>query len=198
MKQVEREASEEFSVDQPVGFSDEMGLTVDDMMAAVSNGSGITVRLSSWPRYNTTYSDKHNAYLVPRYNRYRYVSAQTPCIYSLTHAHFYFPSLGASKGLGLAISQILLSHFKATVVAVSRSIPTELDALRSESNESTIEFVQGDVAQDSTSEKAVKLALEKYGRIDGLILNAGTIDPLGESVHLVPSYSLSICLELTL
>ena len=41
-------------------------------------------------------------------------------------------------------------------------------------------MVQGDVGNDETSAHAVKVALERFGRIDGLVLNAGTIDPLGQ------------------
>ncbi|KAH8081805.1 short-chain dehydrogenase [Filobasidium floriforme] len=87
---------------------------------------------------------------------------------------------GASKGLGLAITQILLSTFNAKIVAVSRSIPQELETLRSSSDhKERVEIVQGDVVSDETSAHAVKVALERFGRIDGLVLNAGTIDPLG-------------------
>jgi NAD(P)-dependent dehydrogenase (short-subunit alcohol dehydrogenase family) len=88
---------------------------------------------------------------------------------------------GASKGLGLAITQILLSTFNAKIVAVSRSIPQELEKLRSSSDhKERVEVVQGDVGSDETSAHAVKVALERFGRIDGLVLNAGTIDPLGQ------------------
>jgi NAD(P)-dependent dehydrogenase (short-subunit alcohol dehydrogenase family) len=37
----------------------------------------------------------------------------------------------------------------------------------------------GDVAEPSTSERACATALDKFGKINGLILNAGTLDPLG-------------------
>ena len=88
---------------------------------------------------------------------------------------------GASKGLGLAVTQILLSNFNAKIVAVSRSIPQELETLRSSSDyKERVEVVQGDVGSDETSAHAVKVALERFGRIDGLVLNAGTIDPLGQ------------------
>jgi NAD(P)-dependent dehydrogenase (short-subunit alcohol dehydrogenase family) len=91
---------------------------------------------------------------------------------------------GASKGLGLAITQILLSTFNAKIVAVSRSIPQEFETLRSSSDhKERVEIVQGDVGSDETSAHAVKVALERFGRIDGLVLNAGTIDPLGQCLE---------------
>jgi NAD(P)-dependent dehydrogenase (short-subunit alcohol dehydrogenase family) len=37
----------------------------------------------------------------------------------------------------------------------------------------------GDVADSSISQQACATALEKFGRLDGVILNAGTLDPLG-------------------
>lgn len=83
---------------------------------------------------------------------------------------------GASKGLGLTIAQILLTTFNASVIAVSRSLPEELKSLTSLGK---IEFVQGDATKEETSAQAVKFALDKFGKLDALILNAGTIDPIG-------------------
>ena len=96
---------------------------------------------------------------------------------------------GASKGLGLECARILLSKFDANVVALSRSLTTELEELKS-GNASQLEVVQGDVcsvadqtvrvngwlagcATDaSASQKAVDAAVSKFGKLDGLILNA--------------------------
>lgn len=48
----------------------------------------------------------------------------------------------------------------------------------------------GDVADPSISEKACETALQKFGRLDGLILNAGTLDPLGTPHAYSPSRNL--------
>ncbi|KAI5452537.1 hypothetical protein NCC49_000699 [Naganishia albida] len=85
---------------------------------------------------------------------------------------------GASKGLGLSIASILLKQYSAKLVAVSRSVPEGLKQLI-ESHKGNVEIVTGDVADPSISEKACETALQKFGRLDGLILNAGTLDPLG-------------------
>ncbi|KAJ9116035.1 hypothetical protein QFC20_000704 [Naganishia adeliensis] len=85
---------------------------------------------------------------------------------------------GASKGLGLSIASILLKQYSAKVVAVSRSVPEGLKQLV-ESNKGNVELVTGDVADWSISQQACATALEKFGRLDGVILNAGTLDPLG-------------------
>jgi NAD(P)-dependent dehydrogenase (short-subunit alcohol dehydrogenase family) len=93
------------------------------------------------------------------------------------------------------VTQILLSTFDAKIVAVSRSIPQELETLRSSSDHrERVEVVQGDVGSDETSAHAVKVALERFGRIDGLVLNAGTIDPLGQ--YLETLLELFICTPL--
>ncbi|KAJ9126274.1 hypothetical protein QFC24_002005 [Naganishia onofrii] len=85
---------------------------------------------------------------------------------------------GASKGLGLEVVKILLNRYSAKVVAVSRSVPQPLKDL-AESSQGAVELVTGDVADPSTSERACATALDKFGKINGLILNAGTLDPLG-------------------
>ncbi|KAJ9111660.1 hypothetical protein QFC19_001018 [Naganishia cerealis] len=88
---------------------------------------------------------------------------------------------GASKGIGLEVVKILLNKYSAKVVAVSRSVPQPLKDL-ADSSKGAVELVTGDVAETSTSERASATALEKFGKIDGLILNAGTLDPLGPVV----------------
>ncbi|GHJ89758.1 hypothetical protein NliqN6_6160 [Naganishia liquefaciens] len=88
---------------------------------------------------------------------------------------------GASKGLGLSIANILLQVYSAKLVAVSRSVPEGLQKLV-ESNEGSVELVTGDVRDQETSERACQVALQKFGRLDGLVLNAGTLDPLGPVV----------------
>ena len=93
------------------------------------------------------------------------------------------PHIGASKGLGLSITKILLNTFGAKVIAVSRTISDELKGLVGHSGSSDrLVFVQGDVADPLIPVKAVDTALTKWGRLDGLVLNAGTIDPLGKHV----------------
>lgn len=107
---------------------------------------------------------------------------------------------GASKGLGLAIVQLLLSFSTSShsnkaktvttpsgvdilsqaikVVAVSRSETDELKRIAKEHSED-VEIVLGDVSDDSINQKAVGVAVEKFGQLDALILNAGTLHPLG-------------------
>ncbi|KAJ7665545.1 hypothetical protein B0H17DRAFT_1090898 [Mycena rosella] len=81
---------------------------------------------------------------------------------------------GASKGIGLAVTTILLRKFNANVVALSRTRSPELLALASDS----LLLVEGDVTNEAAVADAVALAIKSFSRLDALILNAATIDPL--------------------
>ncbi|KAJ7590913.1 hypothetical protein C8J56DRAFT_783235 [Mycena floridula] len=84
---------------------------------------------------------------------------------------------GASRGLGLAIVRILLNEFNARVIGLARSpVPIQAKDLVS---------VQCDM-QDQltlqlvfrTDEIALTKAINEQGKLDAIILNAGTLDPL--------------------
>jgi NAD(P)-dependent dehydrogenase (short-subunit alcohol dehydrogenase family) len=71
---------------------------------------------------------------------------------------------GASQGIGAALVQ----GFRALnyrIVAVSRSIKPSTDA--------NIVAVRGDVADPKTADSAFKEALDRFGRVDTLVNNAG-------------------------
>ena len=71
---------------------------------------------------------------------------------------------GGSRGIGAAIVQAFRDR-NYRVVATSRSIRPVSDT--------DIVTVQGDVGAPDTAEKAFKTALEKFGRLDTLVNNAG-------------------------
>ncbi|KAH7343248.1 hypothetical protein B0J17DRAFT_641587 [Rhizoctonia solani] len=85
---------------------------------------------------------------------------------------------GASRGIGLAVVGALLKSYKARVVTLSRTRTPEISALASE-HQGSLEILEGDVTHERSAHSAVDLAKSKFGRLDGLILNAGTLDPLG-------------------
>ena len=71
---------------------------------------------------------------------------------------------GASQGIGLG----LVEGFRAAgyaVVGTARSMPP--------SNDSDYASVAGDIAEPATSERVVAEALDRFGRIDTLVNNAG-------------------------
>jgi NAD(P)-dependent dehydrogenase (short-subunit alcohol dehydrogenase family) len=71
---------------------------------------------------------------------------------------------GASQGIGAALVQAFRGRDYA-VVANSRSIKTTDDP--------NVAIVQGDVADPNTAKLALALALERFGRVDTLVNNAG-------------------------
>lgn len=83
---------------------------------------------------------------------------------------------GASRGIGLACARILVEKFNCNVVTLSRSLSKELEQLQSEYKE-RLEVVQGDVTNEGDQKTAVSKAVEGFGGLDGLILNAGIVDP---------------------
>lgn len=89
---------------------------------------------------------------------------------------------GASRGIGLSTVQYLLqsglssaSIPKSNVITLSRSLPSELSALQKK-NSDNLECVQGDVLDEKVHEKVVNRAVEKWGRLDAVVLNAGVIE----------------------
>ncbi|KAI1263879.1 short-chain dehydrogenase [Xylariaceae sp. FL1019] len=84
---------------------------------------------------------------------------------------------GASRGLGLAITQSLLkkSH-KVFLVARSRDELQEIKAQHPES----IEFMSADLGNLKVVPKIAEAALKAFGRIDGLVVNHGTLSPITE------------------
>jgi len=87
---------------------------------------------------------------------------------------------GASRGLGLATVNILLEHFGANVVALSRTPLKNLPAVAElvQRYPTRFRYIEGDVSQQSTAQEAVKVAVSEFRGLDGVILNAGVIGPI--------------------
>lgn len=86
---------------------------------------------------------------------------------------------GASRGLGLAIARILLSVHGANIATLQRTLTPELKAL-SEQYPDRVLNVAGDVAKPEDNAKVVDEAVKKWGVLNGLVLNAGTLEPMGK------------------
>lgn len=71
---------------------------------------------------------------------------------------------GASQGLGAGIAEAYRKLGYA-VVATSRTIAPADDA--------GIVTVQGDIADPATAERVIATAVERFGRVDTLVNNAG-------------------------
>lgn len=86
---------------------------------------------------------------------------------------------GASRGLGLAIARSLLAVHGARVATLQRTLTPELEALAGEFGADRILNISGSVAKPEDNVKVVDAAVAKWGQLDSVILNAGTLDPLG-------------------
>jgi NAD(P)-dependent dehydrogenase (short-subunit alcohol dehydrogenase family) len=71
---------------------------------------------------------------------------------------------GASQGIGAALVQAFRAR-NYRVIAISRSIKPSADA--------DVVAVQGDIADPQTADLALRQALDRFGRVDTLVNNAG-------------------------
>ncbi|EMD60798.1 hypothetical protein GGP41_009760 [Bipolaris sorokiniana] len=83
---------------------------------------------------------------------------------------------GASRGIGQAIAHHLLSR-SHKLILISRT-HSALDALHYQYGSENVEVLAGDMSNPSISKRAVELAQERWGRLDAVIVNHGTLDPV--------------------
>ena len=86
---------------------------------------------------------------------------------------------GGAKGIGEGIVQVLASEGAIPVIVGRNAEDNQkvVNALAAEGKESF--QVAAELTRPEESEKAVNAVLEKYGRIDGLVNNAGVNDGIG-------------------
>jgi len=85
---------------------------------------------------------------------------------------------GASRGLGAAIAR-LAAQLGANVVLNARSVgDLEQIAQNIRKTGGTALIAAGDVSQPEECQAVVKQAIERFGRIDALVNNAGILEPL--------------------
>ena len=95
---------------------------------------------------------------------------------------------GASQGIGAG----LVAGYRAqgwAVVANSRAIKPSGDA--------AVLAVQGDVSQPATADRIVTEALERFGRIDTLVNNAGVFIGKPFTDYTIEDYQLAVAVNLT-
>ncbi|KAF4471223.1 corticosteroid 11-beta-dehydrogenase [Fusarium albosuccineum] len=81
---------------------------------------------------------------------------------------------GASKGIGAAIARYLLSQSHKVVVTARSSEP--LEGLK-KSHPDQVQFIAGDIVDPQLPTKLTDLAVSSFGKIDGLVINHGTLTP---------------------
>lgn len=92
---------------------------------------------------------------------------------------------GASRGIGLAVAKYLLRAPQFNNVVVLSRSPEPLKKLKEEYGKQ-VEFLVGDVADFTLAQKAVDLAIKSFGRLDGLVLNHGTLGQVGKVAEADP------------
>ena len=80
---------------------------------------------------------------------------------------------GASSGLGLAVAEAFISQ-GANVVLNGRNEEKLVKAAHGLVQPDRVATVAGDVTQPETADKIVGAAIERFGRVDVLVNNAGT------------------------
>ncbi|USS88866.1 3-oxoacyl-ACP reductase family protein [Fructilactobacillus cliffordii] len=80
---------------------------------------------------------------------------------------------GGTKGIGLATAQELATENRQVVLNSHRELSAdEIAALQAEFS-TPVEIVTGDVAKEEDADRMVQTVLDKYGRLDVLVNNAG-------------------------
>ncbi|KAF6807757.1 short-chain dehydrogenase [Colletotrichum sojae] len=83
---------------------------------------------------------------------------------------------GASRGIGLAIAEYLLRDPAHKVVLAARS-EDKLRALK-EAHPGQVEYAAVDLADLKSIPKIAEAAVGAYGRIDGIVINHGVLEPV--------------------
>ncbi|KAK4685347.1 hypothetical protein P7C73_g4810, partial [Tremellales sp. Uapishka_1] len=86
---------------------------------------------------------------------------------------------GASRGLGLAVLRLLLEKHNARVATFSRTLTAELPAVQEQYGKSRVLVLQGDIGSPDDNARVVKTMVDTFGGVDGLVLNAGSLEPIG-------------------
>lgn len=80
---------------------------------------------------------------------------------------------GANRGIGLGIAEVCLANSASIVFSLDITEPGEEAAALARRFPKRLEFIQADVTDEGSVENAMNKIIEKAGRIDGLVANAG-------------------------
>jgi NAD(P)-dependent dehydrogenase (short-subunit alcohol dehydrogenase family) len=80
---------------------------------------------------------------------------------------------GANRGIGLGIAEVCLANAAKVVFSLDITEPGDDFKALAEKFPNCFEYVQINVTDEESVEKAINAIVEKTGRIDGLVANAG-------------------------
>lgn len=86
---------------------------------------------------------------------------------------------GGAKGIGLGIAEVLAEEGAIPVIVGRNKEDNEKAVARLKEIGSNAFSIEAELSTPSESEKAVQLVIQKFGRIDGLVNNAGVNDGVG-------------------
>lgn len=86
---------------------------------------------------------------------------------------------GGAKGIGEGISRVLAAEGAVPVIVGRNEADNNKTLLDIEARGGKAFQIEAELTRPEECEKAVKLTLEKFGRIDGLVNNAGVNDGVG-------------------
>ncbi|KAI4290200.1 MAG: hypothetical protein L6R35_000523 [Caloplaca aegaea] len=90
---------------------------------------------------------------------------------------------GASRGIGYAIAEYLIRNSHNVVLLARSTGPLEDLKKRSPDR---VSICVGDLADFSFAERSVEMAIKDFGKLDGLILNHGVLEPASRIVDSDP------------
>ncbi|KAF9697002.1 hypothetical protein EKO04_005032 [Ascochyta lentis] len=94
---------------------------------------------------------------------------------------------GASRGIGLTIAHYLLSQPAQHKLILTSRTASALTTLQNKYGQERVEIVTGDAADPSIATDLVSVATARFGRLDALILNHGSLDPVKKIADSSPS-----------
>jgi len=83
---------------------------------------------------------------------------------------------GASRGIGLAAAHYLLKNAHKVVVVARSEAP--LRELEKQYPNDQVDVLTGDLSDFTLGSKAVKQAIQRWKRLDAVIVNHGVLDPV--------------------
>ncbi|ODV59147.1 NAD(P)-binding protein [Ascoidea rubescens DSM 1968] len=85
---------------------------------------------------------------------------------------------GASRGIGEAIVKHVLRASEENKVVVTSRTLSKMVEIYSGFNQNNIEYVGGDISDGKTIDEIIERSVDKFGRIDSIVVNAGILEPV--------------------